>query len=146
MIVCRVVPHGGPFYEKTVELRREVLRLPLGLDFTPEELAAENSDIHLAACVGETVIGCLVLTSLADGEVKMRQVAVSLAHRGRGVGRELVRTSEWIARTQSFRTMVLNARDTAIPFYLHLGYELVGEPFVEVGIPHRKMRKALRSS
>jgi predicted GNAT family N-acyltransferase len=42
--------------------------------------------------------------------------------------------------------MVLNARDTAIPFYLHLGYELVGEPFVEVGIPHRKMRKALRSS
>jgi predicted GNAT family N-acyltransferase len=39
--------------------------------------------------------------------------------------------------------MVLHARDTAVPFYEALGYEAFDDPFVEVAIPHRKMRKAL---
>jgi len=39
--------------------------------------------------------------------------------------------------------MVLHAREAAIPFYLRLGYELEGEPFTEVGIPHRRMVKLL---
>jgi predicted GNAT family N-acyltransferase len=39
--------------------------------------------------------------------------------------------------------MILHARATAVPFYLRLGYTVVGEPFEEVGIPHRGMEKAL---
>ena len=39
--------------------------------------------------------------------------------------------------------MTLHARDTAIPFYKKLGYECVGEPFVEVTILHQAMQKRL---
>jgi predicted GNAT family N-acyltransferase len=39
--------------------------------------------------------------------------------------------------------MTLHARDTAVPFYLNLGYACVGEPFTEVGIGHQEMEKAL---
>jgi predicted GNAT family N-acyltransferase len=39
--------------------------------------------------------------------------------------------------------MVLHARETAVPFYLKLGYEVVGGQFEEVGIPHFKMEKKL---
>ena len=51
--------------------------------------------------------------------------------------------SEEFARTHGFTFMVLNARETAVPFYLKLNYAIVGEPFEEVTIPHRRMMKAL---
>ena len=55
----------------------------------------------------------------------------------------MVRFSEELAIDKGFDKMVLSARDTAVSFYLRLGYELVGEPFEEVTIPHRKMLKLL---
>jgi predicted GNAT family N-acyltransferase len=39
--------------------------------------------------------------------------------------------------------MTLHARSTAVPFYAKLGYECVGDEFIEVTIPHWEMRKAL---
>ena len=44
------------------------------------------------------------------------------------------------AHLQGGSEIALHARESAVPFYLALGYGLVGEPFEEVGIPHRKMR------
>ena len=39
--------------------------------------------------------------------------------------------------------MTLHAREAAVPFYERLGYLSEGEPFDEVGLPHRAMRKRL---
>ncbi|MCC7435882.1 MAG: GNAT family N-acetyltransferase [Methanoregulaceae archaeon] len=142
---CRLVDHGTPEYEATVSLRYEVLRKPLGLDFTPEQLAAEVTDLHCALWefgIPEP-LACLVLTPLSEGEIKMRQVAVRPDHQGQGLGRILVEFSETTARARGFTRMVLNARDTAVDFYLRLGYTIEGEPFTEVTIPHRRMAKSL---
>ncbi len=142
MIEVREIAHGSPEYVGEVALRRRVLRHPLGLDFTDEELAAEVTDFHLVAVLDSEVVGCLVLTPKGES-VKMRQVAVSETLQRSGVGRRMVTLSEELGRREGFAEMVLNARATAVPFYLSLGYELVGDEFVEVGIPHRKMRKPL---
>jgi predicted GNAT family N-acyltransferase len=143
VIVFREVVHGSPDYAQTVQLRREVLRWPLGLDLTEEDLALESGDIHLAGFEGDRVVACLVLVPLSDGEVKMRQVAVLAERRGQGIGRRVVEASERLAVERAFSQMTLHARDTAVPFYLALGYETVGEPFEEVTIPHQAMRKLL---
>lgn len=140
---CRIVVHGTPEYDATVALRFTVLREPLGLTFTPEQLAAEVSDLHCALWDRADLLACLILTPLSAGELKMRQVAVQPDQQGKGLGRILVEFSEATARERGYQDMVLNARDTAVPFYLRLGYELEGDPFTEVGIPHRKMRKRL---
>jgi predicted GNAT family N-acyltransferase len=44
-----------------------------------------------------------------------------------------------------YTTIILNARETAVKFYISLGYEIYGEPFVEVTLPHRKMKKTLKN-
>lgn len=139
----RRVEHGTPEYEQTVALRYEILRRPLGLTFDAKQLAAECDELHLALFDGVEVVACLVLTPLADGDVKMRQVAVREGLQGTGLGRVLVEFSESVARDRGFRRMVLNARETAVPFYLRLGYAIEGEPFEEVTIPHRHMLKRL---
>ena len=143
MTEIRPVPFGSPEYDATVELRRAVLRRPLGLDFTQEQLAAEHGDVHFALLHADEALACLVFTPKDGKTLKMRQVAVREDLQGQGVGRQLVETSEVWARRNGYERIVLHARDTAVPFYLAQGYELEGEPFDEVGIPHRAMFKNL---
>lgn len=84
-------------------------------------------------------VACAVLTDVG-GKAKMRQVAVEPKRQRSGLGRQIVEAFEREAVRRGYREIVLNAREAAIPFYLSLGYEVTGE-LVEVGIPHRSMRK-----
>lgn len=143
MIELRWIGHGSTAYADAVALRRRVLRLPLGLDFTADQLAAETADHHLAAHDGPALVGCLLLTDRGQGAVQMRQVAVDPGRQRQGIGALLVRESERRARELGFTRMILHARETAVPFYERLGYACVGAPFVEVTIPHREMVKDL---
>lgn len=141
-MTLRRYAHGSSEYLAALELRCRVLRGPLGLTYSEDDLAREAADIHLGAFEGESVLGTLILTP-AGHAAKMRQVAVAQERQGQGVGRRLVEVSEAVAREGGFSEMVLHARETAVPFYERLGYEVYGEPFVEVTLPHRAMRKTL---
>lgn len=138
------IDFGTPEYDETVRLRDQVLRKPLGLEFTAEQLAEEYDSRHLTAADADgNLLACLVLVPLEDGEIKMRQVAVRPDVQGRGVGTALVKYSEQSAFDEGYRKMVLHARETAVPFYRKLGYSIEGGRFTEVGIPHVKMQKKL---
>ena len=142
-IQCKTIRHGSLEYWDSVALRYKILRIPLNLDYGYSQLISENNDLHLASFSGGKMIACLILTPLENGQMKMRQVAVDDHLQGKGIGRALVIYSEEIARGKGFSEIVLNARETAVPFYLSLNYTVYGEPFTEVGIPHRSMRKKL---
>lgn len=136
------IAFASPEYDEAIALRYAVLREPLGLSFTPEQLAEEWSDTHLAAFhPSGNIIGILVLSPLDEQTVKMRQVAVAPELQGRGVGAALVEYAEQVAQEAHFKKMVLHAREGAAPFYLRLGYQIIGERFEEVSIPHFKMEK-----
>ena len=137
------ITRDHPSYNQMIELRRAVLRLPLGLDFTEEELESEAEDAFCCAIDEKGVIGCLVLTKNSDDLVRMRQVAVSPELRGLGIGRLLVNYSEVLASMRGYSTMTLHARSHVVSFYRRLGYDVHGGEFVEVGIPHFRMSKAL---
>lgn len=138
------VDFATPEYDETVKLRYNILREPLDLDFTAEQLAEEYADFHLAAYDDAWILrGCLVLTPKTDKVLKMRQVAVNDVAQRTGVGTALVQASELFAKAHGYTLMELNARDTAIPFYEKLAYDKVGQPFEEVGIAHFKMEKKL---
>lgn len=139
----RHIQHASVEYALTVALRDRVLRHPLGLYFTPEQLEAESEEFHLTAWDDNQLLACLVLKPVDAFTVKMRQVAVQENLQGQGIGKKLVAYAETFAREHLFKNMVLHARESAIAFYLVQGYELFGEPFTEVSIPHRAMRKNL---
>lgn len=141
--VIKMVAHGGSEYGETVELRRRVLRRPLGLDFTREQLASERGSIHLALYKYGRLAACLVLRPEGEYGIQMRQVAVDEGMRGRGLGRRLVRISEKVARESGYKRMFCHARETAVDFYSKMGYEKRGERFEEVTVPHLYMEKAL---
>jgi predicted GNAT family N-acyltransferase len=144
VISIKVLPFNSTSQLKSIELRNEILRKPLGLAFTKEELESESNQYHLAAVSDENIVGILLLNPMENQIVKMRQVAVSLSYQNRGIGKQMVLYSEEFALEKGFKKMILNARLTAVPFYMMLGYKCSGNQFEEVGIPHYFMYKQLR--
>jgi predicted GNAT family N-acyltransferase len=133
-------------YRELVDFRRRILRTPLGLDFTREQLAKERPDIHIAAYLDGDLVGCVVLTAVdgAQGSVvQLRQMAVEPDRQGRGIGAQMLSFAEKLAAERGRREIVLHARETATPFYENAGYVPTGEIFTEVTVPHRKMVKRL---
>jgi ribosomal protein S18 acetylase RimI-like enzyme len=141
--MIREIEHNSSEYWATVELRDSVLRKPLGLTLSPEELEAERDSHHLAFFQGNHLAGCLVLRPAGNGDIQMRQVAVAPDLRGHGIGKALVNRSEELALELGYRRMILHAREPAVPFYERLGYRKTGDRFEEVTIPHWSMEKWL---
>ena len=139
----RLAPHQSPDYLAAVDLRRAVLRTPLGLDVTPEQLAAEAMDTHFVAFDGSRLAGAVVMTPYDATTVKLRQMAVSPAAEGQGVGTALLRAFEDHARANGMTGVTLAARLTAQGLYERNGYTAKGEVFEEVTIPHIRMGKRL---
>lgn len=142
-LVFRQIAFNSAEQLLSIQLREEVLRIPLGLRFTPEELAAEHDQVHLAALQNEQVLGILLFKKLDRHTLKMRQVAVKPEVQRAGVGKALVSFAELWARERGFKRIEMHARFNAVPFYAKLGYLVEGEEFEEVGIPHFKMYKEL---
>lgn len=130
-------------YEEMVLLRHRILREPLGLHFTEEQLDAEHDSMHLGAYYGDELVACLILKGQEDGRLKMRQVCVSETHQREGIGKKMCHFSEEYAKGEGYNVLYCHARAVAAPFYKKLGYETVGDAFDEVGLEHYKMELVL---
>lgn len=135
------IAYNGPLYAEMVQRREDWLRKPLGFVLSEEDLAYSEKEIHIAAVDNDTVVGVLVMRPLSDTRMKMRQVAVEPSLTGKGIGRQLVEYAEALVREKKYTVMELNARETAVPFYLRLGYTIVSDLFEEMTIPHYTMEK-----
>jgi len=133
--------YGSPGYEACLELRRRVLREPLGLDWSEADLVGEEEQRHFGLHEGGTLVACLVICPPEHGIVKLRQMAVEVAWQGRGVGRKLLDDVMDLLREEGVREVELHAREAAAGFYERLGFEREGDRFLEVGIPHWKMMR-----
>jgi predicted GNAT family N-acyltransferase len=139
----KIFKMSDPEYLLSLILRYKILRIPLGLTFSAEDLAKDKNDIHIGAFEDDRLLASLILTDTGDSSIKMRQVAVEDNLQGMGIGSELVQYADTYARENGYRLIHCNARDTAKAFYLKHGYKVIGDEFTEVGIKHCYMEKEL---
>lgn len=142
-MALRIIDYSSEDYGKMVELRREILRKPLGIDYAPEDLEREKEDILIGAFEEDRIVGCCILTKLTQDTCKLRQMAVHSKVQRNGLGGAMLQFAENVARDAGYRKMVLNARKTALGFYEKLGYQQEGNEFLEVSLPHFKMHKSI---
>jgi len=142
-MALKIIDHGTAEYHKMVRLRQDMLRKPLGLTFSSEELDREKDDILMGAFEDGKILGCCLLTRVDDKTMRLRQMAVPNSLQGKGIGRALMIFAENIARDLGYKILIMHARKTAIGFYQKLGYITRGDEFVEVTIPHFEMEKTL---
>ncbi|AFM05621.1 acetyltransferase, N-acetylglutamate synthase [Bernardetia litoralis DSM 6794] len=144
MLEFRVIEHNSKDYWDTVHLRELVLRQPLGMRFSSEELELENNSYHIAAYdENKKIVGAAMFVPLSSTKLKMRQVVIADDWQGRGIGKELIEFAETFARSKGYKIIEANVRQTAIGFYEKLNYQKQGKEFMEVGISHIKVEKNL---
>ena len=126
-----------------VGLRDNVLRKPLGLIFTPDELEGEKENILIGAFEDDDILGCCMLVEENSRVIRLRQMAVLNNLQGKGVGRAIMNFAENIARDRGYKVLSMHARKNATGFYEKMGYKVTGDEFTEVTIPHYLMEKNL---
>jgi ribosomal protein S18 acetylase RimI-like enzyme len=142
-MALKIIDHGTAEYRQMVKLRDDILRKPLGLIFTPDELESEKDNMLIAAFEDERILGCCMLVEEQPGTVRLRQMAVLNDLQGKGIGRALMNFAENIARDRGYKILRMHARANAIGFYEKVGYRVRGDQFFEVTIPHYVMEKQL---
>jgi GNAT superfamily N-acetyltransferase len=142
-MALKIIDHGTVEYRQMVKLRDDILRKPLGLGFTPEELESERDNLLIAAFEDDRMLGCCMLVEEKPGVARLRQMAVLNDLQGKGIGRALMNFAENIARDRGFKTICMHARANAVGFYEKVGYRVSGDQFMEVTIPHFLMEKQL---
>jgi N-acetylglutamate synthase-like GNAT family acetyltransferase len=137
------IDFGSHEYQQLLCLRLRYLREPLGLRFSEKDLASEESDLHF----GVRTTDGLIMGGLAlrlDGQAcRLRQMLVHPDLRRRGVGKSLLKHAETHCVEQNVFHVLMHARLSAKDFYEKCGYRQLGDPFVEVTIPHILMNKHL---
>ena len=145
MINCKTIQFASPEYEEMVALRYKMLREPLGLTFSDEDLRKDENDLLLVASFpkSDEIVGCCILTILNEHTVQLRQMAIADFCQGKSIGCELLLFAEQTAKEHGFGYIYLHARKVAVGFYKKYGYTIEGDQFTEVGIPHFEMMKII---
>ena len=94
----------------------------------------------LAMLDGQAVGTCRMLK---DGHIG--RMAVLKDFRQQGIGRKLLQAAIDYAQEQHYFETYLHAQTHALGFYQQAGFTPYGEEFLDAGIPHMAMRKAISS-
>jgi predicted GNAT family N-acyltransferase len=109
----------------------------------PLDMEWDEMDVRCVHAVAYDPEGQAVGTGrlLPDGHIG--RMAVRQGVRGQGIGARILEALVETARSRGDREVMLNAQSQAEPFYERFGFQREGEIFMEAGIPHIHMRRAL---
>jgi predicted GNAT family N-acyltransferase len=125
-----------------LDLRHEVFCVEQGVTLDEERDGRDEDAVHLVAVDDGAVIGTCRL--LVEGTtVKLGRMAVARSRRGLGLARALLREADGQARALGAERIVLGAQLTAQALYERAGYEPYGEVFLDAGLEHVMMGRAL---
>jgi len=114
-----------------------------GLDDESLQLVAVDETDVVATCRLRLIGESSAQERSAAPECKLERMVVESRLRRLGIGGKLLTAAEDWGREQGAASMVLNSLVRAKPFYASKGYVAEGEEFIEAGIEHVRMRKAL---
>jgi predicted GNAT family N-acyltransferase len=109
----------------------------------PESLEWDGLDavsLHAVAFAD----GAPVATGRLLPDARVGRMAVLAAWRGFGIGSRVLGALVDAARSRGAAEVELSSQLHACGFYARHGFEAVGEPYDDAGIPHRTMRRRRR--
>lgn len=142
-MALKIIDYGTAEYQQMLKLREAVLRKPLGIQFSEDELEKEKSNLLIAAYEDKQMLGCCMLVEEDPQTVRLRQMAVLKDLQGKGIGKALMTFAENLAHDRGYKRITMHARKNAVGFYEKMGYKQIGNEFQELTIPHYVMEKVL---
>lgn len=140
-----IQPKSPEDLAKYLQLRFEVLRKPWGQDIKSTLDELENISVHFLLLNDQNnaiASGRLQLNSDSEGQI--RSMAVDEKFRGKGIGHYMIYYLELEAKARGMTSIILDAREPALNFYLKNNYKVIEDSYLLFGIiKHFKMQKDL---
>ncbi|MGV3722358.1 MAG: GNAT family N-acetyltransferase [Actinomycetota bacterium] len=140
--VVRLI-HSDEEYQAALRVRRLVFVQEQGGPLEDEPDQHDATARHFVMVHADEVIGAARIYQPEAGLTKIGRVCLLPERRGEGLGELLMRELLRYAASLEAARIVLDAQCYAIPFYERLGFRVVGEEFLDAGIPHRRMELPL---
>jgi predicted GNAT family N-acyltransferase len=133
---------GPPEVDEALELRRRVFVGQQGVTLEADRDGLDPEATHIVAVDGGRVVGTCRLV-FEEGVARLGRMAVEDDMRGRGLGAAMLDAAQLEARAAGAERIRLHAQLAARSLYERGGFEVRGHEFMEEGIPHVTMEKAL---
>lgn len=134
------VSHGSHGYQVMLQARNRILRQPLGLQLTEKDTLGEDTQRHFGLFMGDLLVGGVIANQQTPETTQLRQMWIEPNCANRGLGRLLLEEVLTKLAQESTEMVVLHARVPVLEFYRKCGFKSEGDSFIEVGIPHRRMK------
>jgi predicted GNAT family N-acyltransferase len=128
--------------DAALALRYDVFCVEQGVSLEEERDGRDDEALHLVVVDDGEIVGtCRLLP--AGSEIKLGRMAVAPSHRGRGLAARLLVEADARARELRAQRIALAAQLSARALYERAGYAPYGDVFLDAGIEHVMMGKAL---
>lgn len=145
-LVVKLVEPYSPLITEVLKIRIEVFVWEQKCPMAEEIDQYDGQCYHLVALWQGVVIGTLRLIPFPKKNiVKLGRFVVRKAKRGEGIGKQMMQEAIQIVRQWKYEKIVLDAQVYALPFYENFGFKAIGDPFMDAGIPHKRMELEVMS-
>ena len=135
-------PRTPDEWDEYYKLRYQVLRAPWNQPVGSERNEGDQTAAHFAFFEENSIIGVGRLDNMSATIAQIRFMAVAGNQQGRGIGKKLMQHMEEMALASGRTTLILHAREIALPFYQKLGYTIIEKSHLLFGdIQHYLMSK-----
>lgn len=141
-VLIREVDPQEPLFQSLLKGREEVLRRPLGLQLTSHDREGERQHRHYCLLWNDQMVAGVMAEPKGSYRWQIRQMWVLSEHRSKGLGARLLSEVEERLRMEGARAFYMEARESAVPFYENLGFQISGHSFEKLEILHFPMEKA----
>lgn len=143
-----IINYNSPEYQKALRLREDVMRKPLGLLLSEEDVKDDGKRIHISEDI-------IMMSSFANDELicgcSLRIIHHKIAHiysvfvkqelQNKGFGQRLMAYAENYAKSQGAKRLYVEGRKAAKNFYQKCGFSSCGLEYIDMNIVHQDMRK-----
>src|SRR5690606_32147311 len=112
-MAVKIIATQHPLYPKVLQLRDEILRKPLGLSISDDDLSDEINQTIFVDIHDGKLRGCLLAKQISADTIKLRQMAVDTAFQGQQIGKKLIEAAQTFAQQRGIVTIELHARKYA---------------------------------
>lgn len=133
-------------YQDSLALREKVLRKPLGLEVSSEQIKNESLKNYHHYCVKKdnAVVAALTM-KINPSSIQICQIATLNNYQCKGYGSAVLEYAEKeLSRLFPKKGFVVFSRINSVSFYLKMGYEFKNKKtYTIIGLDHRLMKKTV---
>lgn len=143
-----IYPFSEEDFKRYYFLRWKILRKPWNQPLGSERNELDDTSYHVMVCEKDRIpLGIGRLHFNNDNEAQIRYMAVEDEYQGQGIGTRIMNALEKLAQDKNAQSIILYARERAVPFYQKIGYDIEEKSYLLFGnIQHYKMKKYLNPS